>query len=159
MFFISFQIIDLFIISTLSFFHLYFSYFNTITINDISLTAGSGRCLCKTPKNKELTFMLLAHQKAITNNSQLSYLTNYTVSNLVEVNRCDLFFYPKAVTHLSANCSIIRLKQMLNLDLALTLRSVVSYTRYKSLYTIESYRFRINEGHCTVSYCWLCKYR
>ena len=36
--------------------------------------------------------MLLAHQKAITNNSQLSYLTNYTVSNLVEVNRCDLFF-------------------------------------------------------------------
>ena len=91
-FFISFQIIDLFIISTLSFFHLYFSYFNIITNYDISLTAGSGRCLCKTPKNKELTSMLLAHQKAITNNSQLSYLTNYTVSNLVEVNRCDLFF-------------------------------------------------------------------
>lgn len=45
--------------------------------------------------------MLLAHQKAITNNSQLSYLTNYTVSNLVEVNRCDLFLSQSSDTPLS----------------------------------------------------------
>lgn len=99
-FFISFQIIYLFVILIESFFNLYFSYFKTIKNYDISVTAGSGRCLCKTPKNKELTSMLLAHQKPITNNSQLSYLTNYTVSNLVTFNRCDLFLSPQAVTHL-----------------------------------------------------------
>ena len=56
----------------------------------------------KKKQTKKLTSMLLAHQKPITNNSQLSYLTNYTVSNLVEFNRCDLFFIsPSSDTPLS----------------------------------------------------------
>ena len=71
--------------------------------------------------------MLLANQKAITNNSQLSYLTNYTVSNLVEINRCDLFFlYQSSDTPLSELIyNEIKTDVELRFDIDLAVSSVI----------------------------------